>query len=200
MYKLFIDKNELFEAKIELEGASIDETFARLVMNTDKWNLVFEGDIDNKGNVKIPINRLKNIFTEDISGNLKLEIVAEDTYFIPWEDEFELDRSKKVTVEVKQRDVNKKKIVEDTKPKVTIKENKKKEFKVTERLAKSYLREIMKASLKSETLIASKSTIKEITNNFIKENSINPSNKKDLYELIRESKGVIINAVRNIRK
>lgn len=197
MYKLHLDKNELFEASIELDGASLEETFARLIVETDKWNLIFEGNIDRKGNVEIPIKKLKSIFSDDTKGELKLEVVADDTYFTPWKDSFELLRSKTVTVEVKESNGGKKKLTEST-PKVTVKENKK-GFRVTEKIAKSYLREVMKATLKSKGNSASKKSIKEVTNKFIKENNLNESAKRDLYGLVKESKEVIENAVRNIR-
>ena len=41
MYKLFTDKKENFECKIELEGASLDDAVARLVVESKKLNLLF---------------------------------------------------------------------------------------------------------------------------------------------------------------
>ena len=120
MYKIYLDKNELFEAKITLEGAMLKDTTARLLMQTEQWNLVFEGEIDSGGNVEIPIKRLKSIFSDDVKGNLKLEVVADDTYFIPWSDEFELLRSKSVTVEVKQKED--KLVIKESTPKVEVKQ------------------------------------------------------------------------------
>ena len=35
-------------------------------------------------------------------GEMKLEVIAEDMYFNPWNSEFELKKSKNITVEVKQ--------------------------------------------------------------------------------------------------
>ena len=49
-------------------------------------------------------------------------MIAEDTFFTPWESDFEVDASKKVTVEVKSQ-TTKKPIVE-TKVKVKVKEEK----------------------------------------------------------------------------
>ncbi|HAI43794.1 MAG TPA: hypothetical protein DCM40_39715, partial [Maribacter sp.] len=42
---------------------------------------------------------------------MRLEVIAEDTYFTPWKSEFEIDASKKVTVEVKSQ--SDKKIVKE---------------------------------------------------------------------------------------
>lgn len=188
MYQLYSDKKELFEANIELDGASLDETFARLVMNTDRWNLVFEGNIDANGNVEIPINKLKGILSDDTKGNLRLEVVADDTYFTPWEDNFELLRSKSVTVEVKESNKDKK-LVEQNQPKVTVKEKKKKGWKLTESIAKSYLREIITEDYKSDKGV-SKNKIREITTKFIKENKLNSTARKKLYSIVKEwSKG-----------
>ena len=37
------------------------------------------------------------------NGNIRLEVIADDMYFSPWSSEFNLETSKKVTVEVKQQ-------------------------------------------------------------------------------------------------
>ena len=103
MYKLFTDKKENFECKIELEGASLDDAVARLVIESKKLNLLFEGTIDNKGNCLIPIDKLRGVLKENDSGNIKLEVIAEDVYFNPWESDFVVDTSKKIKVEIKEQ-------------------------------------------------------------------------------------------------
>ena len=102
-YSLFRDKSETFEAKIHIDGASLNESFCRLVVESDEWNLVFKGDIDKDGNCNIPIKKLKNVMSEGTVGTMKLEVIAEDTYFVPWETDFEVDTAKTVRVEVKQQ-------------------------------------------------------------------------------------------------
>lgn len=208
MYKLHIDKNELFEANIKLDGASMDETFARLVMNTDKWDLIFEGSIDKGGNIQIPIKKLKSILSDDIKGELKLEVVADDTYFTPWSDSFELIQSKNVTVEVKDNS-NNKNTISESKPIVKIKEKKnefqtpkpkrevqktkkKKDNKTTEFLVKEYLREIMLAERKLNKGVKLKDKVKEITDNFIEEHNLQSYSgiKKELYGMVTEWKKV----------
>ena len=111
MYKLFTDKSELFECDIKLQGASLKKSKARLVVETQDYSLMFNGSISNSGKCEIPIKKLKGLIDEDITGNIRLEVIAEDTYFTPWESEFEVETSKKVTVEVKSQ-TSKKPIVE----------------------------------------------------------------------------------------
>jgi hypothetical protein len=101
MYKLFTDKSELFECTIALEGASLKKSTARLVVETAEYSLLFKGKIDSNGNCKIPIRKLKGLIDENTEGSIRLEVIAEDTFFTPWENNFQVDASKKVTVEVK---------------------------------------------------------------------------------------------------
>ena len=100
MYTLYTDKSEDFQCAIDVEGANLSETKARLVLDSDKLNLLYEGTIDSSGNCNIPISKLKNVLDEGTKGTMKLEVIAEDTYFSPWEDEFIVDTNKRVTVEV----------------------------------------------------------------------------------------------------
>ena len=122
MYKLFTDKPELFECDIKLEGASLSKSSARLVVETSDYSLLFKGEINSNGKCEIPIRKLKGLIDENTKGNIRLEVIAEDTFFTPWESDFEVDVSKKVTVEVKSQ-TTKKPIVE-TKVKVDIKKEK----------------------------------------------------------------------------
>jgi hypothetical protein len=111
MYKLFTDKSELFECDIKLQGASLKKSKARLVVETQDYSLMFNGSISKGGKCEIPIRKLKGLIDEDTTGNIRLEIIAEDTFFTPWETNFEVETSKKVTVEVKTQ-TSKKPIVE----------------------------------------------------------------------------------------
>ena len=113
MYKLFTDKSELFECDIKLQGASLKESKARLVVETQDYSLMFNGSISNGGKCEIPIRKLKGLIDEDTTGNIRLEVIAEDTFFTPWESDFEVETSKKVTVEVKTQ-TTKKPIIEAT--------------------------------------------------------------------------------------
>jgi len=91
---------EKFQCSIDVEGASLSETEVRLVLESDKLNLLYEGSIDASGNCTIPVDKLKNILKEGTEGVMRLEVIAEDTFFSPWEDEFEVKTNKRVTVEV----------------------------------------------------------------------------------------------------
>ena len=46
MYKLYTDKIENFECKLQLEGASLNKAFSRIILETNDINLSFDGKID----------------------------------------------------------------------------------------------------------------------------------------------------------
>ena len=117
MYKLFTDKSELFECDIKLQGASLKKSKARLVVETQDYSLMFNGSISTSGKCEIPIRKLKGLIDEDTTGNIRLEVIAEDTFFTPWESDFEVETSKKVTVEIKSQTL--KKPIVEAKVKVT---------------------------------------------------------------------------------
>lgn len=124
MYKFYKDKAENFECKINIEGASLSNATARLVLENEEFNLVFKGKINNSGQCIIPIKKLK-ILSENLKGKLQLEVIVDnDTYFIPYQDDFIVDVSKKVTVEVvENKDINKKVIVEVNNKPVVVENN-----------------------------------------------------------------------------
>jgi len=100
MYTLYIDKSEDFKCNIGVEGASISNTTARLVLENKNVNLMFEGKVSKDGTCVIPIKKLKHILPEGTEGKMKLEVIADDTFFSPWEDDFSVKINKRVTVEV----------------------------------------------------------------------------------------------------
>jgi|TARA_Y100000389_G_C17219894_1_gene392811 hypothetical protein len=100
MYRLFIDKAEVFECDIKVEGTSLNKSKARLIIETKNYSLLFDGKIDSSGKCSIPIKKLKGLIEENSKGSIRLEVIAEDTYFTPWETTFEVEASKKVVVEV----------------------------------------------------------------------------------------------------
>ena len=119
-YKLYTDKQETFECDLYLEGASLKDSSARILVETKDLTLLFPGTIDKKGNCKVPIKKLKGLLDEKSEGNIKLEVIAEDTLIEPWQSEFVVETAKKVTVEVKSQG-KKKPIRESSKPQVKIK-------------------------------------------------------------------------------
>jgi len=147
MYKLFTDKTELFECDIKIEGASLSNSTARLVVETNDYSLMFNGKINSSGKCEIPIRKLKGLIDESSKGNIRLEVIAEDTYFTPWKSEFEINASKKVTVEIKSQH---KPLIESQGPKVQVskiketkKINKSKQVTISES-EKSHIFNIMK--------------------------------------------------------
>ena len=120
MYKLYTDKQETFECDLFLEGADLEKSSARIVVESKDLTLMFKGTIDDKGNCKVPIKKLKGLMSENTTGDIKLEVIAEDTLIEPWQSDFIVDTAKKVTVEVKSQKT-KPQIKESTKPQVKIK-------------------------------------------------------------------------------
>jgi len=96
-YKIYKDKSENFNCEISVEGATIDSTSVRLLFETEEWNIFIDGEIDQYGNVNIPIKKM-SIFKEGTKGRVKMEVIADNTVFVPWEDDFEVKMSKKVSV------------------------------------------------------------------------------------------------------
>jgi hypothetical protein len=95
-YKLYKDINENFSCDISIEGASPENSFSRIIVETKEWSLVFDGTILN-GKCNVPIKKL-GILKEGDMGTIKLEVVAEGNLFVPWSDTFKVKLSKKVTV------------------------------------------------------------------------------------------------------
>ena len=135
MYKLFTDKSELFECDIKIEGSSISKSKARLVVETNDYSIMFNGSITSDGRCTVPIKKLKGLIDENSKGNIRLEVIAEDTFFTPWKSDFEVQASKKVTVEIKSQTYNKP-LVESKGPRVQVtkvKETKKHTISESER-------------------------------------------------------------------
>ena len=121
MYKLYTDKQETFECDLFLEGADLKQSSARLIVESKDLTLMFKGEIDDKGNCKVPIKKLKGLMGENTTGDIKLEVIAEDTLIEPWQSDFIVDTAKKVTVEIKSQKEEKPQIKESTKPQVKVK-------------------------------------------------------------------------------
>ena len=168
MYNLYTDKQEKFEADIELEGASLDNSTARLMVESDDWNLIFEGRVDLDGKIEIPIKKLNNILKEGDIGKLTLEVIADDTYFTPWVDDFKVLTSKKAKVEV-----NEQKQSITVKPQIKVKST-----NSEEKLINEYIKYIDNSDIKS------KKELDNLTKDFIKENKMNLDNIEDFYILL----------------
>ena len=79
--------------------------------------MLFNGEISSEGNCRINLPKL-SVLKE--GGDMKLEVIADDMYFNPWNSEYELKKSKSITVEVKQPQD---KIITENKAKVKVNVN-----------------------------------------------------------------------------
>ena len=117
MYTLYSDKKNIFECDIQLEGASLSQAFARVILEGKDLNLIFNGEINSDGNCRINLPKLSMLKE---GGEMKLEVIADDMYFNPWNSEFDIKKSKNITVEVKQPSD---KIIKENKASVNVKIN-----------------------------------------------------------------------------
>ena len=172
MYTLYTDKIEKFSAKIKLEGASLKKSQARLVVESEDFDLMFKGTISSGGEVEIPVKRLKGLLEDKSSGKIRLEVIAEDTYFIPWESTFEVETSKKVTVEVKSQ--GNRKILE-SKSEVEILSQ---SPTITEKQhVLNLVRLLIKEDITVDNLVIKRNKLNNIIATYIKENTIEVSQK-----------------------
>jgi len=98
-YILWVDKVGKFECTVDVKGASTKNAIARLIAETKDLSVVFSGKIES-GKCIIPIRKLKGIFESKEVGNIRLEIIVEDTYFTPWQSPFVVETEKSVEVGV----------------------------------------------------------------------------------------------------
>lgn len=171
MYTLFTDKTELFECNIKLEGASLKNSQARLIIESEDINLLFKGQITPEGKCIIPIKKLKGLLEGNTKGKIKLEVIAEDTYFTPWTSEFIVEASKKLTVEVKSQMAD---IITESAPKVQvsgIKESQDLVDPVTEHILK-LIKLLIKEDVNVSNLSIKKDKVNNIIATYIKENPI----------------------------
>jgi hypothetical protein len=175
MYKIFTDKTEVFECNIQLEGASVKKSQARLLIESNDLSLVFKGEISSDGKCKIPIKKLKGLLDENTQGNIKLEVIAEDTYFTPWESKFMVETSKKITVEVKSQEspVN---IITESKPRIIIDK-----VKTTQSIQESkHILKIIgllrKENIHLDNISKNKVKLNTLIETYLKKNDINPNN------------------------
>ena len=180
MYTLFTDKTELFECNIKLEGASLKNSQARLIIESEDINLLFKGQITQDGKCIIPIKKLKGLLEGNTKGEIKLEVIAEDTYFTPWKSEFVVEASKKLTVEVKSQDAA---IIAESTPKVQvsgIKEVEETIDPITEHIVK-LVKLLIKEDINLNNLSIKKDKVNNIIATYIKDN---PIQEKQLSEVI----------------
>jgi len=174
MYTLYTDKQELFECSISLEGASVKNSKVRLVVEADNLNLLFKGTIDSSGKCTVPIRKLKNLLEESTKGKIKLEVIADDTYFTPWESDFEVETARKVTVEVKEQ-TNKNTLAEN-KTGVTVKN-----IKVGDHV-QNLSRMLVKENINVNNMASNKAKLNNVIASYLKTNKISDDEKSRIIE------------------
>lgn len=174
MYTLYTDKQELFECSISLEGASVKNSKVRLVVEADNLNLLFKGTIDSSGKCTVPIRKLKNLLEESTKGKIRLEVIADDTYFTPWESDFEVETAKKVTVEVKSQ-TNKNTLTEN-KTGVTVKN-----VKVGDHI-QNLTKMLVKENINVNNMSKNKDKLNYIIASYLKTNKISDGEKGRIIE------------------
>ena len=173
MYKLFTDKNELFECNISLQGASLKKSKARLIVETSEYSLLFNGKISSNGKCEIPIKKLKGLIDEDTTGNIRLEVIAEDTYFTPWESNFEVETSKKVQVEIKSQET---KPILETKVKVKVKKTN--QITITEKQhVVNLFKLLIKENINMKNISFKRNKLNNLVATYLKENTVKNKDK-----------------------
>lgn len=178
MYKLFTDKAEIFECDIKVEGSSLNKSDARLVIETKDYSLLFKGNISDNGKCRIPIKKLKGLIDESSKGTIKLEVIAEDTYFTPWETNFEVQASKKVTVEVKSQESNN--II--TENKVEVANVKNQVLDSEKRHVINILKLLVKENINIDNISYKKNKVNKVIATYIKDKSLSDNTKSKIIE------------------
>ena len=100
-YPFYRDIEEVFECKVTIEGTAANSV-VRLLLETETWDVIFQGKIKKDGICSIPIKKL-SLFPVGTIGKATLEVIVDDILFTPWENPFRIEESKKVEVEVFKR-------------------------------------------------------------------------------------------------
>ncbi len=183
MYKLFTDKTELFECNISIEGASLRNSSARLIIESNDVNLLFNGKLDSSGKCQVPVKKLKGLLDENTKGNIKLEVIAEDTYFVPWESDFTVEASKKVVVEVKSQKNN---LIVESKPKVKVSGIKEKITTRERNHVVNIVKLLIKENINLKNLSIKRNKLNNIIATYIAKNPLSENRKKKVIKKITE--------------
>lgn len=175
-YTIYLDKEETFECEVSIKNASIKDSSARLIIESDDINLVFFGTV-SKDTITVPIKSLKKYFTESDKATIKLEVIVENNLVTPWESELLFDSYNKV--EIKEiKNVKTKPLIE-----IKIKEDKKQQQ--LEAKTKEIEQKIVTESKKSTKSLKQK--LLESVNEQIKKIQVDGKlNKEEKKELIKK--------------
>ena len=108
MYTIQLDTIKNFECSLKIQGASLKKSKVNLVIETNDLDIRCRGSINESGKVSIPVKKLKGILDDETSGNMYLEVIADDTYFTPYKTTYKTEFSKKVSIteDIKITDVS----------------------------------------------------------------------------------------------
>jgi hypothetical protein len=101
-YKIYRDKEETFECNISVQGAKLSTSQVRLIFDHEICNVVFYGKVYKDGKCAVPLKKM-SFYPEGSIGRVRLEVIVDDTIFVPWEETFVVEGAKKVTVQVKSQ-------------------------------------------------------------------------------------------------
>lgn len=90
MLRFHSDRKQVLECKVKVEGADLRDATARLVLQDEDVNRVFEGKIDVLGNCKIqlpPMDDFKNS-----TGKASMEVKVKDVIFEPLREEYVISK------------------------------------------------------------------------------------------------------------
>jgi len=183
MYKLFTDKTELFECNISIEGASLRNSSARLIIESNDVNLLFNGKLDSSGKCQVPVKKLRGLLDENTKGNIKLEVIADDTYFVPWESDFSVETSKKVVVEVKSQKGN---LITESKPKVKVSGIKEKITTSERKHVVNIMKLLVKENINLKNLKVKRNKLNNIIATYIAKNPLTENKKNKVIKGITE--------------
>jgi hypothetical protein len=195
MYTIQLDQAKNFECSLKIQGASLKKSKINMIIESDDFDIKLKGTIDSSGQVTIPVKKLKGILDENVKGNMFLEVIAEDTYFTPYQTEYVTEVSRKVEV-VTVNGKSKETLTEsegvkvtDSKPKVTISDIKNDETLLIKEHANRINKNIIRSNLnifkKEDKTKVIKTIQNYLTENKV-ENSLYDKIMTELYTLLSD--------------
>jgi hypothetical protein len=92
------DTTDTFKCEVAVEGAALTESRVRLVLEFDNGNsYMFRGKIASGGMCEIHVPKLQE--QDGAGGTATLEVIAESSFFEPWQGSFAVRSRKTVQVE-----------------------------------------------------------------------------------------------------
>jgi len=167
--KLYTDRAEIFECNVALKGASLKNSSLRAVLKLQDKSLLYEGKIAPSGKGEVVFPKLKHLSEEGETGTMVLEVIADDAYFQPYEEQFIVETSKKATVEVLKS--------APAQPQITIK-------KIT---PETQLVELLKSrGVTRRVILENKNKFSKVLHNYYQENDFKIGYKKFLNNILSE--------------